>query len=151
MDQHVGARALHLLAIEPRDKREPSRIGNLVGGDDPRPERARADEILAGGERIFGEVTHGRVAEAGIAGDIRQRIGGLHVPAGLADDERKLAFEIEIGRDLGADHVAFVRHERVHEAQENVRQLGRLGAVLGSVRFVVDADAHDLFGIGDRG
>ena len=128
VDQLIGGGVLHLLAVEPRGQRQPARIGNLVGGDEPGAERPGAGKILARGDGEFLVVAHAAVDEAGIAGDVVERALGLDVAAGLADDQRQLALEIEIVGYRWPDHFAAVADQRVGEADEHARLLRQFAA-----------------------
>src|SRR4029079_15179547 len=61
IDQLVGAGVLDLLAVQPRRQSELARVRNFVAGDDPRPERAGAGPVLAGGDRELLVVAHATV------------------------------------------------------------------------------------------
>ena len=54
----IGGGVLHLFAVESRRQRQPARIGNLVGGDEPRAERPGTGKILARGDGEFLVVAH---------------------------------------------------------------------------------------------
>ena len=70
--------------------------------------------------------------------------------AGLADDQRQLAFEIEIVGDLGPDHLAAVADQRVGEADEHARLLRQFAAHFGGVGAVIDAGAENLVRLGNE-
>ncbi len=125
---------LHLFAVEPRRQRQPARIGNLVGGDEPRPERAGAGKVLARRDGEFLIVAHAAVDEAGVAGDVIERVLGLDVASGFADDDGEFAFEIKIVRHHRPDHLAVMADQRVGEAHEHARLLRQLAPGLGGVR-----------------
>ena len=96
IDQEISRRVLHLLVVEPRHQCELARIGDFVGGDEPWAERAGAGKVLAGGDGKLLIIAHAAVDEAGIAGDVIERVLGLDVPSGFADDDGEFALEIEI-------------------------------------------------------
>src|SRR5262249_2401384 len=73
IDQEIGGGLLPLLPVQPRREREAGRIRDLVGGDDPGPERTRGGEILSRRHGEFLIVAHAAVDEAGIAGDVVER------------------------------------------------------------------------------
>src|SRR4029077_15717854 len=118
IDQLVGAGMLDLLAVQPRRQGELARIGNLVAGAEPRPERAGTGKILAGGDGEFLIIAHRAVDQDRIAGDMVEGVFGRDVAPALADDQRQLAFVIEIIRYARADHGAVVTDQRVAEADE---------------------------------
>ncbi len=88
---------------------------------------------------------------AGIARDMVERAARRDVAAFLADDERKLAFIVEIVAHLRLHHRLEVADLTAGEAGEQRRLLGDGAAGLGDMVAVVEADADDLAGIGDDG
>ena len=70
---------------------------------------------------------------------------GLDVAAGLADDDGKLAFEVEIVGYRRPHHLAVVADQRVGEADEHARLLRQFAAGLGGVGAVIDAGAENFF------
>lgn len=62
----------------------------------------------------------------------------------LPDHHRQLALEIEVVRELGADHLALVRNERVGKADEHARLFWQVAPHLCGVGFVVHTGAKDL-------
>src|SRR6185437_5500815 len=90
------------------------------------------------------------VIVAGIAGDHALPIGLLDVPAGLSDNDGKLALVIKSLRGFRRDQVLAVADLAVGEANKDDRLLRRLAPAFGDMRHVVEADAEDLFRIRDR-
>ena len=150
IDQQIGAGVLHLLAVEAGGQRQPGRVGNFVGGDDPRAERAGRGKVLAGGHRELLVVAHAAVHETGVARDMLQRALDRDVTAARPDHHRKLAFEIEVLRDRRTDHLAVVAGQRVGKPDEHARLLRQFASGLGGVRAIVDAGAEDLVRIRNR-
>ena len=64
--------------------------------------------------------------------------------AGFADDQRELAFEIEILGDLRPDHLAAVADQRIGEADEHAGLFRQFAAHFGGVGAVIDAGAENL-------
>ena len=62
----------------------------------------------------------------------------------FADDQRQLAFIIEIVRYARADHFAVVTDQRVGEADEHARLLRQFAADLRRMGAVIDAGAEDF-------
>jgi hypothetical protein len=150
VNQHVGAGMLHLFAVEPRRQREARRIGDLVGGDDPRPERPGGREVLARRDRDLLVVAHAAVDEAGVPDHVLERVLRFDVTSRAPDHDRQLALEVEALRDRRPDHLTLVADKRVDEAREHARLLRDVAPGLGRVRAIVDAGAQDLVGVGDR-
>ena len=111
----------------------------------PRPERSGAGKILAGGDGEFLIIAHRAVDQDRIAGDVVEGVFGRDVTPAFADDQRQLAFIIEIVRYTGADHGAVVADQRVGEADEHARLLRQFAADLRRMGAVIDAGAEDFF------
>jgi hypothetical protein len=91
-------------------------------------------------------VADAAVVKAAVAGHILVCARARHVTGALADDDRKLAFEVVLLGGAGPDHRLGMTHEAVGEAHENHRILGTLAPHLFDVRQVVHADAQKLSG-----
>ena len=70
--------------------------------------------------------------------------------AGLADDQRQLALEIEIVGHRRPDHLAAVADQRIGEADEHARLFRQFAAHLGGVGAVIDAGAENLVRVGNE-
>ena len=149
IDQLVGAGMLDLLAVQPRGQRELSRIGDFVGGDDPRPERTGAGPVLARGDGEFLVVAHAAVDKDGVARDVVERAVDRDMPAALADHHGQLALEVEIVRQLRPDHLPLMSNQGVGEADEHARLFRQFAAHFGGVIAIVHAGADDLVRVGD--
>ncbi len=129
------------------------KVRNLVGSHQPGPEGPGAGEVLPWRELdvVPLPVAHRGVVEAGIAGDMTQRLPGRNGPASLADDYRQLPFVVQLlGHGRPNDRRARP-HQGVREAGEHRRMIGLGPPRLLPVGLVVEADAEDLAGIGDHG
>src|SRR5580700_1916709 len=135
---------LDLLAVQPRRQGELARIRNLVAGDEPWPERAGTGKILARGDREFLIIPHRAIHQDRIAGDVVEGVFGRDVAPALADDQRQLAFIIEIIRNARADHRAVVADQRVDKADEYARLLRQFAADLRRMGTVIDTGAEDF-------
>ncbi len=111
-----------------------------------RAEAAGVGEILAGRElvRMALPIAHCRVVEGRISGHMGHRPALRDIAAGLADDDRKLAFVVEHFRHMRP-------HDRLAVGGQSVGEPGEDGGIFhfralrfGAVGFVVDADAEDL-------
>src|SRR5215469_2495284 len=149
--QKVRSRALHLRAVEARREHEASRIGNFVAGDEERAERSGAREILAGGDGEFLIVAHAAVHKARVAGNVIERSLDRNMPPAAANHHRELALEVEMRRDFGADHLAFMSDQRVGAADEHARLLGDVAPGLARMRAIVDAGTGDELRVGNDG
>ncbi len=127
-------------------------IADLVGGGQPRSESPRTRKVLARRELdvVPLPVAHGGLVEAGIARHVPDRLLGRDGAARPADDHRKLALIVQVGRDLRPDDRGSVRHQGIGEADENRRMVGLGPAGLLTVRLIVQADADDLARVGDH-
>src|SRR5580700_8945211 len=144
IDQLVGAGMLDLLAVQPRRQGELARVGNLVAGDEPWPERAGTGKILAGGDGEFLIIPHRAVDQDRITGDVVEGVFGRDVAPALADDQRQFAFIIEIIRYARADHGAVVADQRVGEADEHAWLLRQFAADLRRMGAIIDTGAEDF-------
>src|SRR6266566_6619561 len=143
IDQKIGGRALDLFAIKARHQSKAARIRNFITGDQPRPERPGAGKILAGSDREFLIIAHAAVNEACVAGDVLERAIEWNVTSAFANHQRKLAFEIEIVRDLGSDQFAAMADQSIGKANEHARLLWQVASHLGSMRAIIDAGAEN--------
>jgi len=150
MDQQIGAGLLHLLPVEPRDKRQTARVRDLVGGDDPGSKRSGRRKILARRHGDFLIIAYAAVDEAGVAGDVLERACDRDMAAAPTDDDRELAFEVETLRHRGADHLGLMAGERSRKPNEHARLLGHFASGFRGMRAIVDAGAQDLLGIRDH-
>src|SRR5262245_8407633 len=151
IDQEIGAGLLHLLSVQPRREREAGRIRNLVGGDDPGPERTGGGEILSRSHGEFLIVAHAAVDEAGVTGDVVERAPDWDMATAATDHNCKLAFEVEALRHRGADHLALVAGERVGEPDEHARLFWQFAPGLGGMGTLIDAGAENLVRVRDHG
>ena len=78
-----GARAVHLLAVEARHQGKLRRVGDLVAGHHHGTERSGGDKVLARCHRMLLPVAHAAVDEAGVAGNVPERVALLDVAPGL--------------------------------------------------------------------
>src|ERR1700730_16597375 len=141
---------LALLTVQASRQVELARIGNLVAGDEPWPERAGAGKILAGGDGEFLIVSHRAIDQDRIAGDVVEGVFGRDVTPALADDQRQLAFIIEIIRYAWADHGAVMADQRVGEADEHARLLRQFAAYLRRMGAVLGARAEEFSRLRDH-
>src|SRR5690242_3640295 len=104
-DHVLDLRFLHDLPVEAGDELELGELAELVRRHLPRAERAGVGKILAWRELVSValEVADAAVVVAGVAGNKAHRLAAGDVAAALADDDRELALEIEIGRDARPD------------------------------------------------
>ncbi len=131
---------------------DPRPVGELVGGDQERPDRGRGLPGLAlhpfGGPSL--PAAHGDVVGDGVAGDV---VGGVRfgdAPAFGADDDGQFAFPVQ--------PVVLLRHgDGIGRAGERAGELGedrgvgrQLLARLEDVVAVVQSDAEDLLGGRDQ-
>ena len=93
------------IAVDAGLELELLRIGNLVRGDDARPQRGAGIERFAAAEVVphasFGgppdlAVARGHVVDDGVAEHVIERRRGRDMPAGLADDDGQLGLAIEL-------------------------------------------------------
>jgi hypothetical protein len=149
----VGGRAaLHQLAVQAElDLHRVVRAG-LVGRDERRAARRGAVERLAGHplRRLELVVPGGQVVQERVAGHVVHGLALPHVAAAVLDHERHLGLVVDPVAPLGQRHGRARRGQRVAELREERGGLGRLLALLLRVGAVVQADADDLPGAGDR-
>ena len=77
-----GAAVLHAPAVDVEPHRQVLRIADLVGGDQPgpdRPEGVAALALVPGAAALDLEVALGDVVDHAIAGDVGQRVGFLDI------------------------------------------------------------------------
>ncbi len=153
-EDHVGGRAvLHAGAVQIQPEMQVLRIGDLVGGDQPRSERAEAVAALAlvplraAFELVF---ALGDVVGDAVAGDVLERALDGNVPRDRTDDDRQFDFPVGLERARRQqDRVARTAdaggglHEEDRFARD--RHAGFPGVVA-----VVEADADDLADAGER-
>ena len=91
-------RVLEDLVVHPAVDREGLRVGDLVGGDEPRAHRAERVERLAADPLAVAELdVPGRhVVEAGVAEDVVERLLDRHVPCRPADHDRELRLVVDL-------------------------------------------------------
>src|SRR3546814_13097780 len=74
------------------------RVADLVGGDQPRADRAEGRETLALVPRhaaFLLPVAFGHVVDDAIAGDMAQRVGFRHIGGAGADDDAQLDLPVD--------------------------------------------------------
>ena len=115
--------------------RRRSGSGDLVGGRDPRAPRAGGVEALGADPAGLAllQVARGDVVGDRVAGDLAAR----------AHHDRQLDLVVEPLDDRRAADRAAAGDARARQLEEHHRRLGQLGAGLGGVRGVVEADAED--------
>src|SRR6266850_1653275 len=90
---------LHALAVDVEPHVEVLRVANLVAGDQPWPDRARAVEALAlvplAGRHLESALRD--VVHHAVAGDVVERGCFLDIPGLGADDHAELDFPVELG------------------------------------------------------
>src|SRR6185503_20533703 len=108
-------------------------------------------KILAGSElrRMPLIVAHAAVVEAAVTRDMVEGAFAGHAPRALADDDRELAFIVELLGLARREQRPAVSDNAIAEADEDHGTLGALAAHLLDVRHVIDADAQQLRGIRD--
>src|SRR5207248_10433667 len=110
---HVPRVAVLLdLAVDPLAQAERLRVGELVGGDDPRSGRAGsvqalALEVLTAPAAL--DVAGGHVVEHGVSENELASVLPLDVGAGLADHYRELDLPVDLVTDRGIDRDVGVR------------------------------------------
>src|SRR6185437_6317035 len=118
------------------------------GGDEMRTESAGTVEILADGplRGLALIIAHRPVVEAGIAGDIAERVGGANVPRPTAHHGDQLRLVVEFDRGPGPPHRLAMGDQRGGATQEEAR-IFRLGVTaFGGVVDIVEAETDDLSG-----
>ena len=139
---HLGRRVvLSQVAVHVRSQAERLCVGNLVPRDDPRAERRRCVEVLAGAEPILEPplrvgnrlpVAGRHVVGDGIPEHVLERPLARDVAARLADDHRQFDLVIELLRDDG------VEDHRVAGADHGQRRFEEeLGIVLLNRRLLL--------------
>ena len=127
-------------------------IGELVGGDDPRPGGAEPGERLAEAElRCRRAGLHdplGQVLADRDTGDVGPAVALGHLVGAPADDEHELDLPVD---ELAGQHDRGVGPgEARRELRERRRELRDVESGLGGVAGVVDADREHLAGPGHR-
>src|SRR5262245_17689903 len=154
VEHHVaGVRRLAHLAVDAAFDLEVVAVGE-IGADQPRPDRPGTVEALAQHplarpalQVTRGEVVAGAVAEYVVAGVLLADVARL-----APDHDHQFGLVVELLRVLLGDvDGAAVVVERGVVLVEQDRLLGHRVAGLGRVLAVVEADAHDLFRVGDAG
>ena len=155
VEDHVrGGPVLPERAVHPASNPQCLWIGDLVCGDDPRPDGAERVEALAA-QPLVAEpelgVARGDVVGAAVPGDVRKRAVLGDATATRADDHAELGLVIEVV-DLARTH------DIVERSAHGRRQLGEedrtrrdVVAELLRVLCVVPAGADDLPGARHRG
>ena len=143
-----GARvaALHALAVHVEEHVEHLRVGNLVGGDKPGPNRAERVVALAlvplRGLHLEGAL--GDVVHHAIAGDVGERLVLRDMARGGADHDAEFALPVELGRVRRLDDVVVRAADRSGRLAEDDRLGGNGHASLFGVVRIVEADGHEL-------
>ena len=152
-DHRLGVAGLHALAVDVEEHVEVLHVVDLVGGDQPRPERAEGRAALALGPLAAAldlELALGHVVADGVAGDMGQRLGFVDVAAALADDDGKLDLPVGLLR-IARDHEVVIRAaEAARRLVEDDRLLRDRRAGLLGVVDVVQADGDEIADRGDR-
>src|SRR5260221_1070826 len=134
-----GARVarLHALAVDVEPHLQALRVGDLVGGDEPGPDRPGGVEALAfvplAGDELEGALGH--VVHHAVAGDVVERFFLLDVLRLGADDDAEFHLPVELGRALGLNHVVVRAVDAVgglheYDRLRRDRHAGVLGMVL---------------------
>ena len=127
-DRHAHAarvRRLAHLAVDAQLHREVVRVGDLVGRDDPRPERAERVDRLAEREDARAhlaplDVAGGDVVEDDVAADVVGRLLGREPLPGLPDHDRELELVVELlGQVLRVDDGLVGPDDRVDVLEED--------------------------------
>ncbi|GAC1312192.1 MAG: hypothetical protein NVSMB12_01710 [Acidimicrobiales bacterium] len=146
-----GRAVLAEVIVDPRPDAPPVGIADLVGGDEPRPDRTVAVPRLAhrhGGAPSL-PVAHAHVVHDQVAGDHRSRPVGGDVPAAPADDHAELALVVDLLRGPGD----LDGRPRAHDARRLLVEpqlvLGQVASGLGHMIPVVQADGEELRWSGD--
>ena len=109
IEDHVAGRAvLHALAAHLADHVERLRVGHLVGGDEPGPDRAEGVGALALGPlpaALDLEFALGNVVDDAIAGDVFERVVLGDILRRGADDDAEFDLPIAFLRALRQDDV----------------------------------------------
>ena len=118
------------------------RVADLVGGDDPRADRAERVDALGQAEHarlhlLALDVARGDVVEDDVAGDVVLGLLGREELAGLADDDGELELVVElVGHRLGVDDRVVGADDRVDVLEEHdprqhrVRPVDALGLLV---------------------
>src|SRR5690606_12467124 len=119
----ADALVLHDLAVEPRREPHARRVALLVGGHEPRSERAACVKILPGRplRAVTLKVADAAVVEARVARDVLERPFGRHASGAFADHDGEIALVVELD-GLGRPHDRLeVADEAAREAHEDHR------------------------------
>ena len=146
VDHLAGVAVLAQLVVDVSPDREVVRIAELLGRDQPRPERAVRVERLAHrhGRRAHLPIAHGDVVGDRVAGDHLVSALERNVPTPRADHDRQLTLIVEQVRDARhVDAVVWTDHAGDLLVEED-RELRRLHARLGDVVGVVQPDGQEL-------
>src|SRR5262249_49425987 len=125
---------------------------NLVGRYYPGPKDGGSGKVLARGElrSMALPISNTCVVVTAIAGDVLQGALLGHVASGLADDDRKLRFEIEVIGHPRFNQRLQMAHLRIGVSGEDRREAGFLPARLLPVRMVIQAHAKALVRVGNH-
>jgi hypothetical protein len=125
-DRHAARmRDLPRLAVHAQLHGQVARVADLVGRDDPRPERTEGIDRLAEREHARThlptlDVPRGDVVEDHVPGDVALGVfGGEPLPV-LADDDGELELVVELlGQVLWVDHRVVLADQRVDVLEED--------------------------------
>ena len=148
-------RVLARLAVDPASAAERLRVGDLVGGDQPRAERVERLAALAlahwppdarAGTRARRRRWRPRSPRCTRARRPASRGSGPRRPMTTPSSTSQSVFSLP----RGMQDVVVRADDRVGRLEEHDRLVGRRGAGLGGVRGVVQPDAEDHAGTRDR-
>ena len=141
------------LAVDARAQAERAQVADLVERDERgAARRERVDRLAARPQRVLQlQVARADVVERHRAGDVRQGVRVGDVARRTADHERQLRLVVDVVGVRGRQHDRLAAAaQRVCELREpHRRRRDVLPGLLGVVA-VVQADADDLLGVGDR-
>jgi hypothetical protein len=96
------------------------------------------------------KIAQAAIVEARIAENMIKRGVRRDIASRLADDDRKLALEIELVRGARANKRPAMRHNGIEHPDEQAGKFGQLQAGLGDMAAIIAAYANDLAWFGDR-
>ena len=146
-DQVGGVAVLPPLAVDLGRYLELAGVAHLVGGDQPRPERAERVAALALGPlpaALHLVFALGDVVDDAIAGDVLPGVLDVDVARGRADDDAELDLVIGLLRALGDDHVVIGAADAAGRLHEEDRLRWDRHAGLLRVQPVVEPDRDDF-------
>ena len=146
-EDHIrGASVLHHLTVDPGDDAQPSGFGNLVSGDQPRPDGAGEVGVLAQRPLVAGplEVTRGQIVEAQVAQDGCLRLLDGRVAQAGAEDESQFALPVQ-ALLAGRNRDGTTAHgQRGRPPPEQIRPFRNAQVRFRSVRGVIAAGAQHV-------